>query len=358
MKILRVVDVPKGPLGGVALATEESSRALRSRGHDVQVWYSDDVAPSFIRGKARRLLAPWWVAYRFWRSNGRYDVVELHEPLAWIVALFSRNTPVAVISHGLEVRAFKTLATTGIEQPSRLRLLWLNLSIFWPQRLSYRVADIVFVLNNRDADFLAALAPRATIHVYKNGVAGEPSPSLKSTQEYRPRILFLGNLTPRKGREAVVQAAAALVDEGITVAGDPGADPELKGIRWHGSFARTEHKRILGEHDILLLPSYFEGMPLGLLEAMRAGLAIVATDIGGVTDVLGPRGAEPSAGLLCQPGDVNTLIEHLRSLLAAPELLAELRRRALLRVEDYSWDAAAATLEQGYERARKSTAGS
>ena len=61
-----------------------------------------------------------------------------------------------------------------------------------------------------------------------------------------------------------------------------------------------ERERLLNESDVFALPSYIEGVPMALLEAMASGLPSITTPVGGIPDVF-THGAE---GFLVQPGDV------------------------------------------------------
>lgn len=72
----------------------------------------------------------------------------------------------------------------------------------------------------------------------------------------------------------------------------------------------------LGNIDVYVISSLSEGLPLTLLEAMGAGLPIVATSVGGITDIVKKSGC----GWLCSPGDPAALAEAMNKALAAPDL--------------------------------------
>lgn len=357
MKVLRVVDVPRDQLGGVALATRASSDALRARGHDVEEWFRPEIAPSRLTGKTRQLLAPVCVAWRLVRHRRRVDVVELHEPLAWASALVLRRTPVVVLSHGLEERLLATLVAEGVEQPGRLRRLWWAVSLVLPNRVAMAAAAHVLVLNQADAEHVRHKVPRATVSTYRNGGAGEHRYGKAGRSAGRDgvlRVLFLGSWIPRKGTEVVAQVAARCADSPtirITAAGDGAPDPGLPGLVWRGSYTRDEHAQVLAAHDVLLLPTLFEGMPLAVVEAIDAGLAVVASAVGGVVDVIGDGGDGEAAGVLCAPGDVDAFERALRQLAADPALLRSLQTRALDRAKLFTWAITAEDLERAYAAA-------
>ena len=86
----------------------------------------------------------------------------------------------------------------------------------------------------------------------------------------------------------------------------------------------------LSSADIFVLPSYLEGQPLAVLEAMAAGLAVVATNVGANPDVI----RDGVDGLLVEPGDVGGLADALTRLLTDPPLRSQLGAAARARVEE------------------------
>ncbi|MBV9081965.1 MAG: glycosyltransferase family 4 protein [Acidobacteriaceae bacterium] len=83
---------------------------------------------------------------------------------------------------------------------------------------------------------------------------------------------------------------------------------------------RSDVARLLAEADIFVLPSKWEGLPLSILEAMRAGLPVVATDIGGVAEAV----ADGVTGYLTTLGDVMQLSDRVQKLIALPELITHM----------------------------------
>ncbi|MBP2335408.1 glycosyltransferase involved in cell wall biosynthesis [Saccharothrix coeruleofusca] len=134
------------------------------------------------------------------------------------------------------------------------------------------------------------------------------------------KLLFVGLLVRRKGLSTLLRALAAPgttpPDATLTVVGDgpQRAEAEAEALR---SGCRVEFLGFRGdvpdlvrEHDALVLPSTMEQQPLVVAEAMAAGKPVLATDTGGVAEMLG------GAGLLAAPGDVADLAVRLRALFA------------------------------------------
>jgi glycosyltransferase involved in cell wall biosynthesis len=129
------------------------------------------------------------------------------------------------------------------------------------------------------------------------------------------QFLHLGRLGKRKGGYDVVNAFAALPDAlrdraRLVLAGDGDVEGMKKLAAPFGERIRVlswidahERDRLLAESDVFVLPSYAEGVPMALLEAMAAGLPCITTPVGGIPDVF-THGTE---GLMVTPGDAGQL---------------------------------------------------
>lgn len=142
------------------------------------------------------------------------------------------------------------------------------------------------------------------------------------------RLLFAGLLVERKGLLGLLDALASPgtmpPDARLTVVGDgpqraaaerAAGRPELAGQVCFLGF-RADVSRLLREHDALVLPSTMEQQPLVVAEAMAAGKPVLATDTGGVADMLSVPG---TLARLAAPGDVAGLAARLRELFADPD---------------------------------------
>ncbi|SFJ71588.1 glycosyltransferase family 4 protein [Amycolatopsis regifaucium] len=136
-------------------------------------------------------------------------------------------------------------------------------------------------------------------------------------------LIFVGLLVPRKGILDLLAALGALGvlprDARLTVVGDgpQRAEAELAAqappLRGRVTFLgfRPDVTALVADADALVLPSTMEQQPLVVAEAMAAGKPVIATDTGGVADMLGSAGLVP-------PGDVRALATRLRELFADP----------------------------------------
>ena len=189
-----------------------------------------------------------------------------------------------------------------------------------------------------------------------NGVAILP-PSLPSPEERQvarrslgipegaPTLLTMGRFGRRKGHEVLLRAAAREAAQGrpweILLLGDGDLESGCRALagelglgaraRFHGFQADTLPFLLAAE--VLVAPSHSEGLPRALLEGMVAGLAPVASDIGGVREAL----EAPRFGLTFPAGDDGALAAHLSRLRFSPDLRRTLGERARARIlERYS----------------------
>jgi glycosyltransferase involved in cell wall biosynthesis len=109
---------------------------------------------------------------------------------------------------------------------------------------------------------------------------------------------------------------------------------------------------VLASLDVLVLPSAYEEMGSVLTEAMASGLPVVASDVGGIPEVV--RHGE--TGLLVPPGDVDALAAALDRLVADAGLRARLSAGARARAAGYAWPRLAARVAAVYARVREGDA--
>src|SRR5207249_9601000 len=99
--------------------------------------------------------------------------------------------------------------------------------------------------------------------------------------------------------------------------------------------AETQKLELLRDSDLLLLPSYTEGLPLSVLEAMACGLPVVCTAVGGLRDLV----AEAENGFVIAPGDVDALTDLTARLLRNNTLRRQMGRNNVAKIKnDYGLD--------------------
>jgi len=152
----------------------------------------------------------------------------------------------------------------------------------------------------------------------------------------RPMVLAVGRLAPQKGLSTLLDAAVSWRDldpePRLTIAGDGPLAGQLRdqaaALGVDGDFrgAVTDVPALLTAAAVFVLPSQWEGQPLALQEALRAGLPVVATQVGGIPELTGE-----DAALLVPPGDAAALAAAVRAVLTDAALSARLRAAAARR---------------------------
>jgi glycosyltransferase involved in cell wall biosynthesis len=162
------------------------------------------------------------------------------------------------------------------------------------------------------------------------------------------RAVSLGRLGHRKGSYDVVAAVAQLPSDvrerlHVVLAGD-GEIAEVRAavaeadvadvVEVRGWLGPVERDDLVVRSDVFLLPSYEEGLPMAMLEAMAQGLAPIVSPVGGIPNVVGD-GVE---GLLVEPGDVDALAAALRRLVDDHALRQRVAAAARARAEHFDVD--------------------
>ena len=178
-------------------------------------------------------------------------------------------------------------------------------------RTLLRRARGVIAVSNALADEARALgAPDVT--VIPNGIALPPEPG---EEESPPYVLYAGRLAPEKGIEELVAATDGLR---LVVAGDGPLRRLIPSAL--GFVPRPEFERLLAGAAAVACPSRREGFGVACAEAMSYGRAVVASDVGGLRDLV----RDGETGLVVPPRDPEALRAALDRLLADPELRARL----------------------------------
>lgn len=347
--------------GGVQVHVRELAGRLRARGHEVLVLApaSERPAQAWVRAVGRPVavpyggttapISPWPATGRRVRaaiSAFRPDVVHVHEPFAPSVALFalSAGPPVVATFHsGLDRSLLYDLTAPALRRAAR--------------RIGERIA-----VSDRAAD-VARRRIGGDFVVVPNGVdveRFEDAAPARLPFDGR-RLLFVGRLHARKGFPVLVEAFQRLAadhdDLHLVVVGEGTAGGAVERLSaaargrvvMLGAIANQELPPIHAACDVFVAPNTGgESFGVVLVEAMAAGLPVVASRIRGFVEVV----RDGVDGSLVAPGDASALAVAVDRVLRDADLAERLSTSGRERAKTFSWDAVVPRVEAIYERAR------
>lgn len=289
----------------------------RLREHGVPYRPLRTALPWFPAAAARRLAG--------WIDAEGIDVIHLH---------WARDLTLAVLARRFARRAVRIVYTRqmAITRPKRDGY----------HRALYRRVDLMLVITRRlqeEARRFLPLPPERVQLLY-HGIPAPSPPSARGCAELRGRagvppeaflIGLIGRIEPAKGQHVLVDAVGSLAARGCDAhavllghAMQPRYLEDLRArIARAGLDARVRHHdfhpraaEIMGCFDCMVLTTYNETFGLVLIEAMRAGVAVIGTDAGGVPEIID----DGKTGLLVPPGDAAALADAIERLARDPAL--------------------------------------
>lgn len=213
----------------------------------------------------------------------------------------------------------------------------------WCYRHVVRLPDAIVVLSSKELKAHEHIGVRR-LSLIPNAIDAEVYRRKKAVRANGPlRIVYLGRLHRDKGLFEAIEGMHMLRARGFDgfIFDIAGAGPDeaelvqrirlyrLEGhVRLVGVVTGEAKRRFWEDADVLLLPSYHEGLPYTLLEAMAAGTPVVATHVGAIPDVV-QSGVH---GLLVPPADVPALVEALVLLTSGRPLLEQMSQACVARI--------------------------
>ncbi|HYA33197.1 MAG TPA: glycosyltransferase family 4 protein [Candidatus Bathyarchaeia archaeon] len=256
---------------------------------------------------------------------------------------------------------------SNLESPAARLVMGLEDVLF--SRRVYRMVDRVLVVTDSEKPFIRRFVPLAKCVTVPNGLDIEEWTPIPSGRSFRRRykigddekmILYTGRLADNKGLEHLIDASfdvvAAYPDTKFVIVGeDWGVLKRLKKKIWANNlddyFVFTGHiesyelfKSGYAAANVFVLPSEWEAFGIVLLEAMACGTPIVASDVGGIPEVVG------GIGRIFKYGDTRALAENLIEILDNEQQEREKSIRGREKViEQFTWNAVVDRLEEVYK---------
>jgi glycosyltransferase involved in cell wall biosynthesis len=266
-----------------------------------------------------------WESSRIMRS-WKPDLVHAHTSKAGMIARAAgliSGTPVVFTAHTWSFSACFSWQQQKVSVPL--------------ERLAGRTNYPIITVSEANRDLAARHRishPDKLITVW-NGIDDTPHRADPGAAQ-RPRIVMVARFCSQKDQSLLVRALSGIGrDFHLVLVGDGPLRPELEaqsgalGSRITFAGERSDVAEILAGAQILVLATKWEGLPLCILEGMRAGLPVVASDVGGVAEAV----SDGETGFLVPMGDEQKLRLRLDQLLRDPDLRMRLGTQGRRRYE-------------------------
>jgi len=355
---------------GMGTWTHAIAAELRGAGHEVTLWFADNFPRLWRLRTLAKLLFPPVLALRIVREASRFDVVVMHEPSGFWYACLRRSLrnlpPLVLMCHNVESRNLHDLcvaANRGLADVPLATRIKGPLFRLWQSDGAIRRADHVVCLSRPDKQYIVDKLGRADadVTVMINGVGPEDLVEQREYPAEARRVLFVGGWFNVKGIFLLPRLWSRVrqkfPDASLTLVGTHERDDVVLSAFAHddrGSVTniallhdRADMRRQYVSHDICLMPSLSEGSPLSLLEAMAAGMPVVATAVGGISQIV----TDGCDGLLFPSMDEQDGARRVCVLMQDAALRRRLGQAARERAGALSWCASARTLLGCIERA-------
>lgn len=211
------------------------------------------------------------------------------------------------------------------------------------EKIIYNSADILLTNSEQIQQHLQTLYPKKIIYSIPNFLnfpTEEWSPAQRNNSE--KRIVCVGRFAAEKGHRFLIEALNWLDCEGVSwecvFLGDGELQSELRGLAENlnlsdkisfPGFCEDVYSELL-KSDLFVLPSLHEGSPNALIEAMGLGLPCIATDVGGITDLI----ENGKNGILVPPKDSVSLSNALHHLLTNQNIAMDLGENARITIQE------------------------
>ena len=323
MKILLISPTEKG-IGGIAQHVQGLSKFLTNQNHKVNIISSENTFTIPIKGlKNPSFMLSSFLKTRSIKGN---DIVHAH------------NIPSALAMKNASGK--KVLSLHGIYSKQIVQLhgkIYSKASKIYEDN-ALRSADAVTVVSKEAYDYYS----KKGFNVVQIPNAVDPTlfPK-KAIRKFENQIIYAGRLSKEKGIDVLLQTAKILSPKyNLIILGD---GPEKNNVRdvanlktnvhYLGYQSKQNTISLIRGSDLLVQPSLMEGISSTLLEAMACGTCIVASNVGGNSEII----ENDKTGMLIKPNNHEELLDKISDLLKNSEKRSEMVAGGLKAIEKYNW---------------------
>jgi len=351
--------------GGVEKVIEELAVRQVKDGHEVHVFCCDSDKYKRIEKKeeiingvhihrfpyiARLSLNTFIWPSLLWRFKGKFDIIHSHvagHDYVLFAGLLAKK------SGAKHIHTTHCSWTDASFRPKILRPFMVINDLFL-NKFSFGFVDRIIAITPWEIPILEKYAPLSKIRVIPNGMDSILFKKIKNNQ-YKAKnnikekylVLFFGRLNPTKGPEKLAQAAIEISKKRkdvafVWVGPDEGKAEEVKkliapyeNMQYLGPISGKENiAEMYQAADVYALPSYREGLPLTLFEAMASGLPIATSPVNGIPYEM----KEPENGFFSNYGDIEKLKNNILKIIDHPKLAKEIAQNNLEKSKNFDWD--------------------
>ena len=345
--IVHVSEVPISTSSGMGRVEYYWKEAFEKAGYTFIHIGPDEIGPVKHKG-----LFP-YKAYSYYKNLNIAPVAFIiHEPAAGVFT--NKGIPCFVESHGVERKfwesqlagSFPSVHTNPISFKTKI------LYPLWRLRncdIGLKNADKLLLINTDDSMYVQRKYKRPVkdIFIFKNGITKSSAIYLNKKNQLDFTVLFNGTWIDRKGIYTLIEAATQLHLQGINIKYNligTSKDEQSVLADWpqslHSSitviprFVASDEAILLNEASVFVLPSFSEGQPLSLLQAMALGICCITTNCCGQKDLI----THNKDGLLFEPGDSKTLATLIQQCYSDIDKVKIIGNQAKALVEKRTWE--------------------
>ena len=287
--------------------------------------------------------------------NNKYDIIHCHTPVGGVLTRIAakkarkEGTKVIYTAHGFHF--FKGAKI-------------INWILFYPiERWLARYTDVLITINKEDYDRVKKFKAKKVVFVPGVGVDTKKYKVDVNRDEKRRDlgipinsfvILSVGELSKRKNFEVIIRALAKINNSDIKyiICGKGHLQKYLSKLATEYKVDviflgfRSDINEICSISDLFAFPSYQEGLPVALMEAMAAGLPIVCSNIRGNTDLI----EDNIGGFLSKPDDVNKFALNIEKVQRDIAIRQQMKNSNLKKIVQYDMNTVCETMKNIYEQ--------
>ncbi len=351
--------------GGVERVIYELATRQVKEGHEVHVFCCDsdkykriELKEEIIEGVHVHRIPYWFrmsMSTFIWpgllsRFKGKFDIVHTHVSGHAYILLAGILCKLKGIRH---IHTTHCPWTDASFRPPILRP-FIFLNDLFLNKFAFKLIDKVIAITPWELETLEKYSKKGKISIIPNGVDKILFRKIKKNNFRKKNnikekylVLYFGRLNPTKGPEMLAKTAINISKKRediafVWIGPDEGKVEEVKklikpfkNMQYLGSIKGKENiAEMYQAADVYVLPSYREGLPLTLFEAMASGLPIVASPVNGVPYEM----KEPYNGFFSNYGDLDSLERNIIKLLEDKKLSAKISEDNKVKSKDYDWD--------------------